>query len=388
MPEVPEKEYVLALVKKYLEGNATEQEINLVQSYYEWFDQQPEILESLSEDHKTALEKMILQQTWKRIEQIESEKQSSIPYYKKSWFYSSAAAILLIIIGGSWYWQSMQKSTTIAGAEQHINDVAPGTSGAVLTLANGKKIILDSTGNGLLFNQSNAGIYKNNDGIAYEINANTNRDIQYNTLSTPVTQTYTITLSDGTKVWLNAGSSITYPVVFNKDERRINITGEVYMEVAKNKSRPFYVRYNQSEIKVLGTSFNINAYAAEPVSKTTLLEGTIQLTWKDKKQLLKPGEQVEENEKEIHLFKNTNTESVIAWKNGYFLFEDVDVDQVMNQLKRWYDVQVEYVSNKPAGHFAGEISRNTNLLTVLEILNKSGIQAKLVNRKIIVNNNN
>lgn len=385
MPDNPGDDYLLEIITKYLDGNATAEETKFIQSYYAWFDKNPEILNHLSAEELKQLHQLNLEGIWSKVREAGlKQKPKTLPILRRTWIRAAAAAAVLLV-GGLWYWNATNKQPGLAQKESQVNDVQPGTTGAILTLADGKKLILDSSGNGVVANQGDAGVVKTNAGIAYRAdNRRTTAGIIYNTLATPRTQTYSITLSDGTKLWLNAESSVTYPAVFIGDERRVKISGEVYFEVAKNAGKPFFVEFNDREIKVLGTQFNVNTYKTETAMQTTLIEGSVQYTAKNQRKVLKPGEQLQDRGENIQLIKNVNTESVVAWKNGYFLFEDAVIDEVMNQLKRWYDIEVIFDGRKPSGHYAGEISRNTSLRTVLELLNRSGISATLNNKKIIV----
>ncbi len=279
----------------------------------------PDILDKFSEQEVLHLQNLTIQKVWQRIQRFEQKPQTPVvPLYKKTWV-RAAAAVLILISAAIWYWQTDKKAITTGKSISLVQDILPGKTEQWLTLAEGKKVILDNAGNGSLGMQGGAGIIKTKENIAYHISDKKSGEIIYNTLTTSRAQTYSITLSEGTKVWLNAESSITFPAVFTTNERRVKITGEVYFEVAKNKQAPFYVQFDQNEIKVLGTHFNVNTYKTETSVKTTLLEGSIQFSTNGKQQLLIPGEQVQVANGNIKLVKDVNTENVIAWKNGFFL---------------------------------------------------------------------
>ena len=193
-----------------------------------------------------------------------------------------------------------------------------------------------------------------------------------NTLTTPRAYRYNLVLADGTKVWLNAASSITFPTAFIRKERTVVITGEAYFEVAKDTKRPFKVFVNDMEVKVLGTHFNINSYQDEGNIKTTLLEGSVLLSKKDKKVVLKPGEQGQvSNSGSLKMVSGVNLESVMAWKKGNFYFENADLQTVLKEISRWYNVSVVYEKGVPKRFFDGEIQREIKLSVLLKTLEKS-----------------
>jgi ferric-dicitrate binding protein FerR (iron transport regulator) len=194
-----------------------------------------------------------------------------------------------------------------------------------------------------------------------------------------------VVLADGTKVWLNAASSLYYPTAFTGRERRVEFHGEAYFEVAKNAAQPFIVTTNKSEIKVLGTHFNINAYENEQAVKTTLLEGAVQVSTDTKTAVLKPGEQaiVSGKDPAIHVMQ-TDTDAAIAWKNGWFLFDKADIETIMKQLERWYDVEVMYAGEISKDHYTGQVPRNAKLSEVLKMLELSQTHFKIDGKKITV----
>jgi hypothetical protein len=262
----------------------------------------------------------------------------------------------------------------------------PQSSRATITLANGHKIYLDSTAKGILIRQGNVKLQKLADGEIIYSGSSTNTE--YNTLTNPRgSRPVTMTLTDGTKVWLNAGSSLTYPVAFTGKERKVEITGEAYFEVSRNTSRPFTVKKVQDDasILVLGTHFNVNAYDDEAVMKITLLEGAVKVSKGTNSSLLTPGQQAELKDGSIRLINDADMDEVMAWKNGKFQFgEKTDIETIMRQLARWYDVETEY-RGKVNRHFWGSISRDANVSQVLKMLETTGIvHFKIEGRKVIV----
>jgi len=287
-----------------------------------------------------------------------------------------AASVLLAIgIGSLVFFQNRDQSPVVV-APRLADDRDPGKTGAILTLSDGSKIVLDSVGNGLLANQNNTAVSKKNGGLVYK--AGSGAQVVYNTMTTPRARQYNLELSDGTKVWLNASSSITFPTSFAANERKVTLTGEAYFEVTKDKKRPFRVSVNDMQVNVLGTHFNINAYDDEATVNTTLLEGSVLLAEKDKKVLLKPGQQAQKQKAgAIVVNDNVNIEEVMGWKNGVFYFENASLQKVLRQLSRWYDVDVVYEKGIPSRMFEGEIQRNLQLSQVLKILEKNKVHFKI-----------
>lgn len=286
-----------------------------------------------------------------------------------------AAAIVLILGVGGYllFFQGGRKTREIVNVA--TSDVkAPGTNRAMITLANGSTVYLDSAGNGQLALQGNIQLVKLGDGqIAYEALANTsaNEELAYNTLSNPRgSKVIDMVLSDGSHVWLNAGSSLTYPVVFAGKERQVTVTGEAYFEIAHNSKKPFKVSKGAVTVEVLGTRFNVNAYDDEADIKVTLLEGSVKVTSDQGTLTIKPDQQAIVTNSGVLLNGNVEMEAVMAWKEGRFVFSGDNIYAVMRQLSRWYDVEVSYSGSIPAEEFVGVISRdrNENISSVLSVL--------------------
>jgi transmembrane sensor len=309
-----------------------------------------------------------------------------------SWrfFYRIAAASLLIFISGAAIYFALRntKHNTIAKAppQQLKNIVTPGSNKAILTLSDGSTIILDDTKNGRVAQQGGTQIAKLANGqIVYNASDNKPAEVVYNSLTTPRGGQFKLTLPDGSEVWLNAASSIKYPTAFIGNERKVEISGEAYFEIAHNAAKPFKVSVNGMEVKVLGTHFNINAYNDEASVKTTLLEGSVTLTKGSAVTTLKPGQQAQlGNSGNIKVIDNVDIDQVVAWKNGYFSFNRSDLQTVMRQIARWYDVEIIYKGKIPERQFGGKIYRNSNLLEVLKILEESKVHFSIEEKKIIV----
>jgi transmembrane sensor len=209
--------------------------------------------------------------------------------------------------------------------------------------------------------------------------------MQFNTLTNPKgSNVIAMILEDGSKVWLNAGSSLTYPVAFIGKERKVSITGEAYFEVAKNKAMPFRITRDGMLVEVLGTHFNVNAYGDEPHMKVTLLEGAVKISSGNVSGLLKPGQQAKVKDNDINVQSDINVDQVMAWKNGYFSFEKAGITEVMRQISRWYNIEVTYEGKVPDENFGGELRRNSKLSSVLKVLEKTGVAFRIENNRVIV----
>jgi ferric-dicitrate binding protein FerR (iron transport regulator) len=313
-------------------------------------------------------------------------------YRKNKWkiHYAAAAIIICIISISTYYLLKPEHSTQISKTGNikiiHQNDLAPGANKAVLTLANGASIILDSAQNGALTTQGNTKILKLNGMLTYEDSSKASSAVLYNTISTPRGGQYQLVLADGSKVWLNAASSLRFPAAFTGKERKVELMGEGYFEVAKNASMPFKVEVNGMEVEVLGTHFNINSYHDEPAIRTTLLEGSVKINKNNTTSLLKPGQQAEVNSAgEVRIINDADIDAAVAWKDGKFQFDRADIYAIMRQIARWYDVDVEYKGATIISHFGGTISRNVNLSQVLKMLHLTGeVKFEINGRKIMV----
>lgn len=302
---------------------------------------------------------------------------------------TAAAAIFIALAAGAYFYLAPQPNYPVATSIKKVNDIAPplGTK-AVLTLADGTKIVLDSTGNGIVAVQGNVKITKQGiGGISYM--GTTAGKISYNTLSVPRgSKPLHLTLSDGTRVWINVGSSLTYPTAFTGKERKVTMTGEAYFEVAHNSGMPFLVQHNDATVKVLGTRFNVNSYEDESTERITLLEGSVRVSQATSSGLLKPGQQARINNdgnSGIKIVNDVDMNEVMAWKDGKFMFDkNTDIYTIMRQVSRWYNVDVEY-QGKINQRFWGSISKDVNVSQVLKILEAAGgIKFKVEENKIIV----
>lgn len=313
------------------------------------------------------------------------KQMSRVHFMRRYW---AAAVILLLVAAGGYFWLNYNSTGTTTVAEQKV-DIAPGRDGAILILADGTKVVLDSLGNGTVANQNATRIILQNGQLIYENAKAAGDEPVYNTMSTPKGRQFQLQLPDGTKAWLNAASSIRYPTFFAGNERRVIITGEVYFEVASNKEMPFRAEVaNEAEIEVLGTHFNVNAYSNEPSLRTTLLEGSVKVrsVQTAATATIQPGEQAEINTyHSIHTNNQVDLDRVMAWKNGLFNFENTSITEVMKQLERWYDITVVYEKGVPDIQFFGEISRNISLADLIDVLKDVGVHFRIeTGRKLVV----
>ena len=335
---------------------------------------------------------------WKKIDRATAESTPVIPFpvqHTKRYRYLAAAVTTAAVLTTvAYFWlQNKPRPATKQVAQTTINDVMPGGNKAILKLSDGKTIVLDNAQNGLLAEQGAVQIEKQEGELSY-IASTPATTISYNTLATPAGGQFQIKLPDGTRVWLNASSSITYPTAFVGNERRVTITGEGYFEVAKDASKPFKVTIQSTigekrpaEVEVLGTHFNINAYDDEAAIKTTLLEGKVKIAKEQSTAILKPGQQAQiNNQGKLQVKNDASMEQVIAWKNGEFLFESADISTLMRQVARWYDIEIIYPEGKPTDKFSGKIGRNVNLSQLLKILEYSEVRFELKGRTLFVKN--
>jgi transmembrane sensor len=316
-----------------------------------------------------------------------------------SWKMTVAATVLIALSAGLYFYIN---TTTGQGVANHKNknyknDIAPGSNKAYLTLADGSRLTLNDQANGKIAEQAGISITKTKDGqLIYTIQnqpsspeAKQLSKVVFNSISTPRGGQYQINLPDGTKVWLNASSSLKYPAMFSGRERGVELTGEAYFEVAENKSMPFQVKSYGQTVEVLGTHFNINAYADEHTIKTTLLTGSVKVTTGRSHKIISPGQQTQvafaSADKKITVVNDIDIEETIAWKDGYFKFNE-DLESIMRKISKWYDVEVVYQIDKSEPLlFGGKISRSKHVSAVLKIMESTGnIKFKIEGRRIIV----
>jgi len=380
------KESIEQLIDRYLAGKCTSKEKALIERFY-----MEEVLNRKlpQGDADPMLAKNAI---WKVI----SNTTQSNPAFKPNKifrFYKAiaVAAALIIVVGLAFYFypQPIINRNQIVKQEQHI-DINPGGNKAVLTLGNGKQIILNDVQDGVLANESGVIIKKTKSGqLVYSTTRGypLGDDLSFNTITTPKGGQYQVILPDGTSIWLNAATKVRFPVRFTGKERNVSLTGEAYFEVAKNKRMPFKVSSSEQVIEVLGTHFNINSYADESSLKTTLLEGSVRVlaqTGSGKRNvILKPGEQSAVGS-DLKVAK-ADLEEVMAWKNNKFTFNSQPLEGIMRQVSRWYNVEVEYKGDISGKEFTGSISRYADVSHVLKMLEFTNlVHFKIKERRIIV----
>jgi len=310
----------------------------------------------------------------------------------RAWMY--AAACLLLLFTGGFFWFSRSSSPAVAAhSTNSSNDVAPGGDKAVLTLGNDSTIVLENVANGHLALQGISRVSKDKNLLAYTAAgtpalsspSTSTAALVYNTLTTPRAGQFQVLLPDGSKVWLNNASSLRYPTAFTGQTREVSLSGEAYFEIAKDAAKPFIVRVNELAIDVLGTSFNVLAYADEPAIKTTLLTGKVSLASGGKQSMLVPGEQaVISKSGDWKRTKGVDVDEATSWQRGYFHFSHEDIGAVLRQLGRWYDVEVKFTIPVPDYTFDGEIDRTLSLSSILRHLEKSDLHFQIDGRKLIV----
>jgi len=363
-----------SLIKKYLDGKATPEEMALLESWYNdlatdrpEFKEEPdydevgtEILSRLRDQHKMQAKQRSL---WPRL--------------------TAVAAMLLI---GIIIYNQTRPSKVITSQQYALkNDLHPGSRGAVLTLANGIKIDLEKMDKGHEVYQGKTSIAMTGDSSLVYNSGTSNTAISYNEVFTPYGKTYSVVLADGTRVWLNSGSSLKFPTGFTGNNRTVYLKGEAYFEVIHNKEKPFYVVTGEQVTEDLGTGFNINAYNDERFIETTLIEGSIKVTKGNISHRLRPGQHALTNAGNMFVVESANVDKVSAWRNGTFVFDGENIGTIMRQIARWYNVEVIYQTSTDNKDFVATISRYSNISEVLEKLQSTGaIHFKIEGRSVFV----
>jgi ferric-dicitrate binding protein FerR (iron transport regulator) len=366
-----EKQEFLGVLDRYLAGQATPEEEQMVINYLDSFQSEPGEIPATD----IARERVLLQ-----VQELLPASGKKV-LHMKWWYKVAAAAVIAVAVTAGAYLLLQQDNKQLATVAQ-VQDIAPGYDRAVLTLADGSVVPLDSTGNQQI-TQGGTILQQQGGHLAYRGNGG---KLAFNRLTTPRGGQFSLTLSDGTRVWLNAASAIRYPLAFNDGSRSVEVSGEAYFEVAADASRPFVVKVAPGiAINVLGTSFNINAYENEGAVKTTLLNGAVRVTSSVTAQLLKPGQQAEiSSAGAVRLKTDVAVEKAVAWKNGYFDFDGMKLPEVMRQLERWYDITVIYQQGVPDLEFYGELTRNMTLHEMVKALGASGLKVRIEGKRMFV----
>ncbi|WP_127126134.1 FecR family protein [Pseudoflavitalea rhizosphaerae] len=378
MKQLPED-----IIRKYLDGRCTEEEKALVESWH---------LKDLSGSHHLPSEDAV-QQAHDAGRMALAEHIAATRARKpvrRLWpaVAATAAAVLLIYAGVRFYAFFRQDEQVKPATAKEQQLIPAGRDGAVLTLADGSELLLDSVGNGFITTQNGSSLSLQEGQLKYEKGTADNEKISFNTISTPRGRQFKIVLPDGSKAWLNAASALRYPTSFNGPSREVTVFGEVYLEVAKDPSRPFVVTTtnNAMKVEVLGTSFNVNAYEDEPALSTTLLEGSVKVSsgTVSSSVVLQPGQQSQLKAGMPVRTVPVDVNQVVAWKNGVFNFQDASLARIMRQLSRWYDIEVVYEKGIPDLVFEGEVNRDNSLQEVMKSLEGLGVKYRLENNRLVI----
>ncbi|PSL34036.1 FecR family protein [Dyadobacter jiangsuensis] len=368
------QEDFLRMIRKYLSGNADEKERAFLERFYESRDNGQKVLDHYTDYDREMLGREMEENILRGIAANRSKRR-----WLLTWPRFAAAAVVLIALGILFF--SRQRPETPA---QHIaaqpTDFAPGGERAVLTLADGSTVVLDSAALGRIASQGNATVTKNADGeLSYQVSENDKTVAGMNTISTPAGGQYSIRLPDGSQVWLNAKSSITFSTAFAGKDRRVKVQGEVYFEVRKENGRPFVVDVDgRQQVIVTGTQFNVNAYTDEPEIRTTLLEGAVRVADTRRESLqLAPGEQASFQTGGRFRKATVDVAEAVAWKNGLFQFRETSLATIMRDIERWYNVEVTYPEGIPQKRFSGKLRRNSKASEILEILKFAGVNFRI-----------
>jgi transmembrane sensor len=365
------------LLMRYREGNCTEQEKESVELWFDITSKQSD-WQWMSAAQKESTRTSILKGIKEVTQQPEQEK-------FRIWPYISVAASVLILLFASWYFYFSSQKGHLQKPFHQIA-VAPGSKQAMLTLSDGSSVIVGDAASGVVASDGSSRVLKNSNGaLEYQSENNHSKHTGRNTLAVPRGGTFQITMSDGTKAWINSATTITYPAGNTDSERLVELTGEAYFEVAKDKKRPFKVISNGTEVLVTGTHFNVSAYEDDQQVTTTLAEGSVVVSNQGHQRTLIPRQQSVSSASGDITLGEVDVESALAWKEGYFVFEDQDLKSVMKMVSRWYDVEIEYQGAIPEYRFGGTFSKSKDLDGLLSYLQQlSNIQFKQHGKKIII----
>ncbi len=371
------KEELAVLADKYLNDKATEAEAKLLHAWYEQVaDEELIVVISRTKLSLGKLEAEMLSELKRRI--AADRRKKTLRTY---WWRAAAVFILLLGTGITYRWLNNTSKPKAEMVVTPVDDIAPGKDGAILTLPGNKTIVLDEIANGAVATESAVKIVKEGDAITYVFGTTApNEQVEYHTVSTPRGRQFKIKLPDGTEAMLDAASSIYFPTAFTGGQRKIQVTGQVYLNVKRDVSKPFIVDNGVMEVEVLGTEFNICSYPEEQKRTVTLLHGSVKVSNREnnKTQVLLPGQQAMiGNSNDMLVLTDVDLEEVMAWKDGAFKFNGAKLSTVMNALSRWYDVDIVFKNTNADRLFSGYISRSLSLSKVLEILRLSEVNCKL-----------
>jgi ferric-dicitrate binding protein FerR (iron transport regulator) len=401
------QERIQYLLKRYADNEASEEEVEEMMALLHTSGGEEALKEKVVEIWNEREERTVSEEDWNRMwssihQHMQAERQQVLidqrlgvkPMRRFGVWGRVAAALLLILGAGAAYWKltGRKRNEAPVAVRTVKRDIAPGGNKAVLTLANGATIVLDNAHDGVLAQQGGTNVLKLDAGsLAYNTGGKDNEGMMYNTIATPNGGQYQVTLPDGSKVWLNAASSLKFPTRFEGKERSVELTGEAYFEVAQRSNMPFRVKVhgnggNGMDVQVLGTAFDVMAYADEKTSNTTLVSGKVNVVSNGAVRVLAPGKQsILDNQTRDLRVEDANVEQVVAWKNGLFRFRETGIRDLMRQVQRWYNVQVVYEAEGKDQDFTGVVARNQPVSALLQMLEMTGtVHFRIEDKKIIV----
>ncbi|MES2329276.1 MAG: FecR domain-containing protein [Bacteroidota bacterium] len=380
---MPTREDFISIIRRYQSGNATPDEIKFVEQYYDWYDAEEGISASLSESEKKALKV-------KMLSGIHAQRETPVIQMKRNRLLRVAVAAAIILIAGAGYWFIVKERKQDQSIAKEVlkNDVLPGVNRATLTLDNGRQIVIEKDKNGLLASEGATAIQNQNGSLIY--NGKRENIERFNILTTHKGERSGVTLSDGTIVYVDAATQLKFPVQFIGNSRIVElIDGQAWFEVAKDDTKPFYVKKGDKTVQVFGTHFNVMAYGNESDMKVTLVEGSVKVSNGKSTTMITPGSQavLSNSNENLHVIKDADVEQATAWKNGQFAFHQVDLSTILRELERWYDVTVEINGTLPGKTFVLDGSRKANLSELLRGFEVNHIPYRIdgEKRKLVVN---
>jgi transmembrane sensor len=377
------------LINKSMQGDLTEEELKELQQWTDASERNKQLYEKLTSsifirNELNRMRSYDAEAGTKKLMRRIAEPATVVNMTRRI---VAAAVIALTLLSGVLFYIMRTSETKEVITIKPFERIKPGGNHALLTLADGSVVVLDSAATGLFARQGNTGILKHKDGqIIYQPGEQLPAIITINSVMTPKGGQYEVILPDGSMVKLNAHSRLDFPTAFSGQTRHVTLWGEAYFEVAKNSAKPFHVSVRGLDVQVTGTQFNINAYGDEAVVKNTLFEGGISVTRDDFRTQLLPGQELQYDtaSKKFTLLKDADVEAAAAWRNGLFDLDNADVPALLRQIERWYDIEVVYASGVPAGKFLGQIPRSIQFTELLQVLNEGGLKTKMQGRKLIV----
>ena len=378
-----------SLLKKHRSGKASQEEIDLLNAYYNLFQHEPDGLGDKTPGETDRLRDLMETNIRENMETATDNEKPGPHSFRFLWV---AAAIVAIVFAGGLIYFAGFRSRPLSEKYSRYN-IVPGKNNVVLTLADGRKMVINPSKTGTLATQGSITVISSSAGILLYKPSAAGSDLQngYNTISVPEGRTLEVVLADNSRVFLNAGSSLRYHTQFAGSKRIVELEGEAYFEVSHNREKPFVVKTNNQDVEVLGTHFNLSAYSDEEITKTTLLEGSVKVSSKDEAITLRPGQQSRftggAGATHFELVPAVDTSQAVAWKNGLFQYQEANIKTIMQDLSRWYGVKVIYQGNIHERLFSGGIHKNLSLLQALDILNYTHVRFTIEDKQITITSN-